>query len=62
MAYSLNRVQLTKDEETCILHYLRQAADCGYPSSNEPWYPVIHSIFRKYYNTAPEEAQPWQTL
>jgi len=59
---SLNRVQLTEEEETCILRFLRQAADCGYPSSNEPWYPVINSIFLKYYATTPQEAQPFQTL
>jgi len=60
--YTLNRVNLTKDEETCILHFLRQAEECGYPSCNEPWYPVINSIFRKYYDSDVKEAQPWQTL
>lgn len=60
--YTLNRVNLTKDEETCILHFLREARECGYPSCNEPWYPVINSIFRKYYDTSTKEAQDWQTL
>jgi hypothetical protein len=60
--YTLNRVNFTKDEETCILSFLRQAQECGYPSSNEPWYPVINSIFRKYYNTNIKEAQEFQTL
>jgi hypothetical protein len=60
--YTLNRVNFTKDEETCILKFLQHAADCGYPSANEPWYPVINSIFRKYYNSNIKEAQPWQTI
>ena len=55
--YDLNRVDLTQDEQTCILKFLRQAADCGYPSSNEPWYPVINSIFQKYYDSDIKEAQ-----
>lgn len=62
MTCSLNRVELTETEETCILRFLRQAADCGYPSANEQWYPVINSIMRKYYATQIQEAQPWQTL
>jgi hypothetical protein len=57
MTYSLNRVNLTEAEETCILRFLRQAADCGYPSANEQWYPVINSIMRKYYATEIQEAQ-----
>lgn len=60
--YTLNRVEFTQDEETCILKFLQQAADCGYPSGNEPWYPVINSIFRKYYDSDIKEAQPFQTL
>ena len=54
---SLNRVNLTQDEETCILHFLRQAQECGYPSANEPWYPVINSIMRKYWDSDVKEAQ-----
>jgi hypothetical protein len=60
--YDLNRVDFTQDEQTCILHFLRCAEECGYPSCNEPWYPVINSIFRKYYDSDVKEAQPWQTL
>jgi hypothetical protein len=60
--YTLNRVKFTQDEETCILKFLRQAEECGYPSANEPWYPVINSIFRKYYDSDIKEAQPFQTL
>ena len=62
MNYTLNRVNLTQDEETCILHFLRQAEGCGYPSANEPWYPVINSIMRKYYDSGVKEAQDWQTI
>ena len=60
--YTLNRVKFTQDEETCILKFLQQAADCGYPSAIEEWYPVINSIMRKYYNSDIKEAQPFQTL
>jgi hypothetical protein len=60
--YDLNRVNLTKDEQTCILKFLRDAEECGYPSANEPWYPVIQSIFQKYYNSDIKEAQSWQTV
>jgi len=59
--YTLNRVHFTKDEETCILRFLRQAEECGYPSANEEWYPVINSIFQKYYNSNIQEAQEFQT-
>lgn len=59
--YTLNRVNFTRDEEACILYFLRQAEECGYPSSNEPWYPVIDSIFQKYYDSDVKEAQSWQT-
>lgn len=60
--YTLNRVDFTPDEETCILKFLRQAQECGYPSANEPWYPVINSIMQKYYASDVKEAQWWQTL
>jgi len=60
--YTLNRVKFTQDEETCILKFLRQAEDCGYPSSNEPWYPIINSIMCKYWDSDIKEAQPFQTL
>jgi hypothetical protein len=60
--YTLNRVQFTQDEETCILKFLRQVEDCGYPSGNEPWYPIINSIMCKYYDSDIKEAQPFQTL
>ena len=50
------------DEETCILRFLREARECGYPSSNEEWYPIIDSIMQKYYDSDVKEAQWWQTL
>ena len=55
--YTFNRVEFTANEETCILKFLRDAQECGYPSSNEPWYPVINSIFQKYYDSDIKEAQ-----
>ena len=58
--YTLNRVKLTKDEETCILHFLRKAQECGYPSGNAQWYNTIDNIFQKYYDSDVKEAQvPW---
>lgn len=52
-----NRIELTQDEETCILKFLQEAADCGYPSGNEPWYPVINSIVSKYYSKKYENTE-----
>ena len=60
--YTLNRVKFTKDEETCILKFLNDARECGYPSANEQWYPVIDSIIQKFFNSDIQEAQPFQTL
>ena len=54
--------KFTEDEETCILKFLRDAQECGYPSANEPWYPVINSIMRKYWDSDVKEAQEFQTL
>lgn len=60
--YTLNRVKFTKDEETCILKFLNQARECGHPSDNEQWYPVIDSILQKYFDSSIKEAQAWQTV
>jgi len=60
--YTFNRVKFTKDEETCILKFLNDARECGYPSANEQWYPVIDSIIQKFFNSDIQEAQPFQTL
>ena len=59
--YTLNRVKFTKDEETCILKFLNDARECGYPSKNEQWYPVIDSIIQKFFNSDIKEAQEFQT-
>ena len=60
----INQINLTQDEENCIMMLLTEARQLGYPSSKEPWYPVIDSIVskytkRKYRNIT--EAQHWQT-
>jgi len=60
--YTLNRVNFTQDEETCILKFLNQARECGYPSGNEPWYSVIDSIIQKYYDSDIKEVQDWQMI
>ena len=60
--YTLTRVKFTQDEETCILKFLREAKECGNLLNNSEWYPVINSIFRKYYDSDTKEAQPIQTL
>jgi hypothetical protein len=57
--YTLNRVKFTQDEETCILRFLQEA---GCLLNNSEWYPVINSIFRKYYDSNIKEAQPFQTI
>ena len=60
--YTLNRVNFTRDEETCILRFLNQARECGYPSGNSEWYSVIDSIISKYYDSDIKEAQSFQTF
>jgi len=60
--YTLNRVHFTPDEEQCVLRFLRDARECGYPSANEPWYGIIDSIINKYYDSDIKEASPWQTI
>ena len=51
MRYDLNKVELTEQEQNCILLFLQEAQACGYPSRNEPFYPIINSIMQKYYAT-----------
>jgi hypothetical protein len=58
--YTLNRVNFTRDEETCILWFLNRARECGYPSANSEWYSVIDSIISKYYDSDIKEAQEFQ--
>ena len=51
MNFDLNKVELTEEEQNTIIHFLEQAEGCGYPSCNEPYYPIIRSIMQKYYAT-----------
>lgn len=44
-----NTIEFTDSEANCVLHFLQQAQECGYPSSNEPYYPTINTILNKYY-------------
>jgi hypothetical protein len=44
----LNRINLTQDEENCILFLLNDARGISYLSNKEQWYPVIDSIVSKY--------------
>ena len=63
MSYDLNKVELTREEQNTILHFLHQAQGCGYPSANEPFYPHIQTIMSKYYNTEEkwnEETREWE--
>ena len=63
MSFDLNKVELTREEQNTILHFLHQAQGCGYPSANEPFYPLISSIMRKYYATEGQfnpETREWE--
>jgi hypothetical protein len=44
----LNRINLTQDEENCIMLLLTEARQLGYNSNKEQWYPVIDNIVSKY--------------
>lgn len=58
----INKLDLTQDEESCIMHFLTRARQ----SHQEPWHPVIDSIVQKYMRVKykPEYLTPqhWQTL
>jgi hypothetical protein len=60
----LNRINLTQDEENCIMLLLTEARQLGYLSNKEPWYPVIDSIVSKYTKKKYENtrAEAFQTL
>ncbi len=45
----MNTLSLTDNELECVRHFLSQARDCGYPSSNEPYYATIDKITTKIY-------------
>jgi hypothetical protein len=60
----INQINLTQDEENCIMLLLTEARQLGYPSSKEPWYPVIDNIVSKYTKRKYRNirAESWQTL
>lgn len=51
--YDLNKVVLNRDEQICILKFLRAYSnlieDGMVPKKNDPYYSIIKGIFTKYY-------------
>jgi len=51
--YDLNKVVLNRDEQICILKFLRAYSnlieDGLVPKKNDPYYSIIKGIFTKYY-------------
>ena len=59
----MNTLSLTDNELECVRHFLSQARDCGYPSSNEPYYATIDKITTKIYEIVyPPQPDPWYIL
>jgi hypothetical protein len=61
----LNRLNLTQDEENCILFFLQDARGLAQLSNKEQWYPVIDTILQKYLKQKYSnitEVQHFQTL
>ena len=61
----LNRLNLTQDEENCIVFLLNDARGLSRLSNKEQWYPVIDNINQKYLKQKYSnitEAQHFQTL
>ena len=60
----LNRLNLTQDEENCIVFLLNDARGISHLSNKEQWYPVIDSITQKYLKKKYENtrAESFQTL
>jgi hypothetical protein len=60
----LNRLNLTQDEENCIMFLLNDARGISHLSNKELWYPVIDSITQKYLKKKYENtrAEAFQTL
>ena len=54
--YTLNRVNFTPNEETCILKFLVEAQNRNL-SDDEQWQPVIDSILQKFFDSNIKEAQ-----
>ena len=59
--YTLNRVDFTANEETCILKFLTEAQNRDLIKDKE-WQPVIDSIFQKFFDSNIKEAQAFQTI
>jgi hypothetical protein len=61
----INRLNLTQDEENCILFFLQDARGLTQLSNKEQWYSVIDTILQKYIKQKYSnitEAQEFQTL
>jgi hypothetical protein len=61
----INRLNLTQDEENCILFFLQDARGLAQLSNKEQWNPVIDTILQKYLKKKYQnihEAQHFQTL
>ena len=61
----INRLNLTQDEENCILFFLQDARGLSQLTHKEQWYPVIDTILQKYLKKKYSnitEARPFQTL
>ena len=61
----INRLNLTQDEENCILFFLQDARGLSQLTHKEQWNPVIDTILQKYLRTKYRnitEAQHFQTL
>ena len=61
----INRLNLTQDEENCILFFLQDARGLSQLTHKEQWNPVIDTILQKYLKQKYSnitEAQHFQTL
>ena len=61
----INRLNLTQDEENCILFFLQDARGFSHLNNKEQWYSVIDTILQKYLKQKYSnitEAQHFQTL
>ena len=61
----INSLNLTQDEENCILFFLQDARGLAQLKNKEQWNPVIDTILQKYLKKKYSnitEAQHFQTL
>ena len=61
----INRLNLTQDEENCILFFLQDARGLAQLTHKEQWNPVIDTILQKYLKKKYSniiKAQHFQTL